>query len=100
MTNKEYNGWHNYETWCVNLSMDNDEGSQEYWLDHAKHALRHHGENAAWELAEVIKAQHEESQPQIDGVFADLMTAALSEVNWREIAEHLIDAAKEQVEAQ
>ena len=25
---KGYNGWTNYETWCVNLWLDNDEGTQ------------------------------------------------------------------------
>jgi hypothetical protein len=34
---------------------------------------------------------HEDSAPVIEGVFQDLLQAALSEVNWWEIAKHLID---------
>ena len=27
---ERYNGWTNYETWLVNLWMDNEQGSQEF----------------------------------------------------------------------
>jgi hypothetical protein len=27
----EYSGWHNYETWVVNLWMNNERGQQDYW---------------------------------------------------------------------
>jgi hypothetical protein len=36
MSDQEYNGWTNYETWLVNLWMDNDPGSQDYYRETAK----------------------------------------------------------------
>ena len=39
MTNKEYNGWYNYETWMVNLWMDNNQGSHEMWREIARESI-------------------------------------------------------------
>jgi hypothetical protein len=30
-TNEGYNGWTNYETWCVSLWIDNEEPSYRHW---------------------------------------------------------------------
>lgn len=108
MTTKNYNGWTNYETWVVSLWMDNDEGAQSYWRDEATSALADASrteseiltakEEAAQTLADRIKEQHEEAQPEVSGVFADLINAALSEVNWSEIAEKLVDDAADEAE--
>lgn len=104
MTNKEYNGWHNYETWVVNLWMDNDEGSQSYWQEQAEECVKVDGrEDAVTSLSDLIKDNHEEQWSEINqdraSVFSDLMGAALSEVNWREIAQHLVDEVAVEVEA-
>lgn len=32
---KGYNGWTNYETWCVSLWLDNDSGSYDHWRERA-----------------------------------------------------------------
>lgn len=99
-TDKTYNGWTNYETWVVNLWLNNDEGSQRYWGEQAEH-LKQSAENhdtAVQDLAEVMKGHFEESGHNIleiakatSSVWADLLGAALSEVNWREIAEHKLE---------
>lgn len=103
MEHKEYNGWTNYETWVVNLWMDNEEGSYNYWREQAKQAIEH-ATPSSWATAEeaatstlthVLKEQHEEALPELTGFAADLLNAAMSEVNWYEIAEHLIESAKE-----
>jgi len=102
MNYKEYNGWTNYETWVVNLWMDNEEGSYRYWREQAEEAWESaledrrypnqtQAESAKCQLADRLKAEHEESAPELEGVFADLLNAAMSEVNWYEIAEHMID---------
>lgn len=35
MKTNTYNGWTNYETWNVNLWMDNSEGAQSYYQEQA-----------------------------------------------------------------
>ena len=81
-----YNGWTNYETWCVKLWMDNEEGSYRYWLEKAEE-----DDVDASDLAEIIQCEHEEALPNLEGFAADLLNTALSEVNWVEIAESLIE---------
>jgi hypothetical protein len=116
MERKEYNGWTNYETWCVNLWMSNDEGSDGYYreiaqeiYDESEQEDRADGsplftreEVATRILSDRLKDEHEERQSEltgITGVFADLLSGALSEVDWYEIAEHYIeDVDKEEPE--
>lgn len=113
MTKKEYNGWTNYETWNIALWMDNDQGSQSYWAEQAAEAFEQaradstftKEETAALALMEQIKDNYESfAHDMLDNAnaqsswVADLLNAALSEVNWHEIAEHLIEAAKEEQE--
>ena len=33
MANTTYQGWTNYETWAVNLWLDNEEGVHDYWRE-------------------------------------------------------------------
>ncbi len=106
MTEKTYNGWTNYETWVVKLWMDNEEDSyrggcamaQEAW-DEAEATGDWTREQAAlFALEDRLKADYEEAKDIIldnakisSSVWADLLGAALSEVNWREIATAMLD---------
>ena len=101
MTHKDYNGWTNYETWNVKLWMDNDESTYRYWQEQTDETWKHARENQAWlgstrkesaaaQLADTLKSEHEENQPEVSGMYADLLGAVLSEVNWLEIAENLL----------
>jgi hypothetical protein len=112
MTHKEYNGWTNYETWLVKLWMDNDEGTQDYWREQAREALETAKdttiavtpsftvyERAVLSFSNELRDGHEnsvadmlENAKQSNGFMADLINAALSEVNWHEIATAVIDA--------
>ena len=100
-----YNGYTNYETWVVALHIDNTEGSQNYWHDRARWAVAHHDPNdqhmdARCELAEALKEAFDEiydEQKPDNGVLADMLRAALSEVNWHELAGHYVDAVTEEV---
>lgn len=91
MKKEDYNGWTNYETWNVKLWMDNDQGSYNYFNEIARES------EDLYSLSEQIKETFEENNPLNDSpasVYNDLMNAALSEVNWREIAESLKDDNK------
>lgn len=104
MERKEYNGWTNYETWLVKLWLDNDQGSAEYWMEEARDAMNAAvaNENSAEGLrdeargilAERIQSEHEHYVDELlprAGFASDLMNAALSEVNWEEIARHYVE---------
>lgn len=102
---KTYNGWRNYETWAVKLWIDNEEGSYNYWLERSREILLDprtsdiltEGQTARYDLADELKREHEENAPEVSGVFADLLNAALSEVDWSEIAESMLADAKEEL---
>lgn len=96
MSNTTYNGWTNYQTWVINLWLTNDSSSDEYLREQAHECLDLHDgdkDGAVQALANAIEAQHEELSPtgSIDGPFADLLNHALGMVDWREIAQHVID---------
>lgn len=92
----KYNGWTNYETWCVNLWLTNDEGSYNGWTEQAQTAFdgatdRGIGisrtEQAMIDLADCLKDEITEQAPELEAsMYSDLLNAALSEVNWYEIA--------------
>jgi hypothetical protein len=96
-----YNGWTNYETWNVALWLDNDQGVQEYWNERAEECYREseagelyrsqtRAEAAAGKLADMLKAEHEEAMPELQGWAADILNAAFSEIDFHEIAAHYL----------
>lgn len=94
----DYNGWTNYETWNVALWIDNDEGSQTFWHDEARRVLEHHEEinqMAIQDLAITLELAHEDNMPELGGTYEDLLRAALSGVDWREVAEHLLNSVED-----
>lgn len=93
-TDTRYNGWANYETWCVNLWLDNEQSTQEYIDEMAREILEEEDFNrddAIYELAQRIEEMHDESMPEVSGVYADLLGSAMRVVSWYEIAKHYID---------
>ena len=117
MPDTKYNGWTNYETWAVKLWLDNDQGSCEYWADAAQELYDKSNaggtvksftreENAAYDLSERLKEEIGEPDSDVvklpdNGLYLDLLNAALSEVNWHEIADaYITEVEKETVDAE
>ena len=97
----KYNGWHNYETWNVKLWLGNDEGLynlQREWAAQARSESDMeeiddpmHREPVGI-LADMVKALIEEGAPVLEAsMYSDLLNAAMSEVDWYEIAEHILE---------
>jgi hypothetical protein len=108
MNDKTYNGWTNYETWNVALWLDND-GSDTYWRERAEERVREseeerfftRAERAALDLADELKNEISENAPDLGAsMFSDLLSAALSEVNWLEIARHYVDEVETDIVAE
>lgn len=107
MRDETYNGWTNYETWLVNLWMDNEKGSQDFFREQAREIYDetdsyntglNKQEYARCRYADWLKHYHsEENRPDLPGMYGDLLGGALSAVNWDEIARHYIDAVLEEV---
>ena len=114
ISNETYNGWTNRETWLAILHIDNDQEAQSNWRVEAEeiwenaeadeHFTRY--ENAWLYLAEKLEEQFDFCVPSsIEGkgmyslLASDLLNTAIGQVEWREIAMHMIDAVKEESEA-
>lgn len=106
MSDQRYNGWTNYETWNWKLWIDNDAGSYHYWQGAAREALADAEPLYDWEdkraaavrdlavqLQEDCESQVEDWMPDQASAFADMLSGAIGRIEWREIAESLIDEA-------
>jgi len=82
---KTYNGWTNYETWNVALWLDNEPAIYNYVREIA-------GESAnEYDLAVRLQTLVEDMAPELDAsMFADLLGAALNNVEWSEIARNIL----------
>jgi hypothetical protein len=99
----EYDGWTNFETFAVNLWLDNqledDEGARPYWNSIAQscwNEVELHDDmtrESATEIAiaEILREHHLRNKPELAGVYEDLLSKALDNVNWREIARYYVD---------
>jgi hypothetical protein len=84
MTKKEYSGWTNYETWLANLWITNDEGIYNW----ARETI----EASETPVTDLECFVTDNMLPESEASFAqDLISAAMSEINWAEIVESLRD---------
>ena len=96
-----YNGWKNYETWNVALWIGNEQGSeresrqmaQDAWDNAVADRTFTREERAVLDLADSLETWIEEQNPLASdaSVWSDLLSAALSEVDWQEWAENLLE---------
>jgi hypothetical protein len=100
LSESRYNGWTNYETWNAKLWMDNDEGSYKDSRAMAREALEdaeQDEDEAAIKLSNTIKDWFLEAMPELPASFwSDILNAAFHEVDWREIADSLIEEVRDE----
>jgi hypothetical protein len=85
-----YNGWKNYETWCVSLWLDNDPNTHAELLELVQvDEDEEDREKELWLRAQMLEKWVEEMNPVSEAsLWSDLLSAALSEVDWAEIVEN------------
>lgn len=99
-----YQSWTNYETWAVALWIDNDEEGQArcramaratWGASEVHETYLTREESAKYAVADQIKDWIEGDIPEaVNGtLYGDLLGAAVSEVNWHEIANHYLTDA-------
>ena len=92
MTDKTYNGWTNYATWRVMLEIfDGPDMGVLFDLTLPVEQLRH-------VLQDYVEGHIHESGGGNGNLAVDYALAFISDVNWYEIAEHMIEDYKEEVE--
>ena len=89
MTNKTYNGWTNYATWRINLEIfDGIDPREMGW-----HKLKHDLEPILRDyVVEILESQ------VASGLALDYALAFIDDVNWYEIARHLIENYEDEEE--
>ena len=87
MDTQEHNGWTNYATWRVALEIFDGMDAAEYF-DMTQHGYEL-GQQLKYYAIEII-----ESNCNSSGLARDYALAFMDDVNWREIAEHMIDDAR------
>lgn len=88
---KSYNGWKNYETWCVNLWLTNNQHDYENVYAAAQDIDEDYD---VWDLSKYIKHMcsealhwHNERNSLKDAsMFTDLLQNAFDNVEWYDIA--------------
>ena len=87
MNDTSYNGWTNYATWRVNLEIFDGHDPEGFDFDQGAYRLGKDLREYAEQLIE---------DTSIEGLARDYALAFLLDVNWTEIAEHMIDAYAEE----
>jgi len=92
---EKYNGWTNYETWLIGMDLDGNYDRSVYYRvqDMIIDLRAEHGDNAralVGNLTDQLEAIYDERDHGCS-VFTDLITASLSRVNWRELAESQLE---------
>ena len=97
-----YNGWTNYATWRVNLEIIDGYARAFLSIDARDMWPREVRDDDAYSLSKQLEEYAEEvvsGYGQVEGLAMDYARAFLSEVNWYEIAEHLLNAIRDEVAA-
>ena len=88
-----YNGWTNYETWCLNIWIDNDQYLAERKAELIREVTLHYDDKQAYELSLLLESMVEELKEDAleVGLLSDLLGGAIGKINFFELAEHYLD---------
>jgi len=92
-SDNRHNGWTNYATWRVNLEIF-DERDTDYFCDEIRAGDTY---TLSKRLEEYAHAVISDFETHPEGLAMDYARAFLAEVNWYEIAEHMLEAAQADV---
>jgi hypothetical protein len=83
-----HNGWSNYATWRVNLEIFDGFNPRDHWQG---------AFDSVYDFAAALKDMAEEliCEQAPEGLARDYALAFISDVNWREIAAHMLEDAKQ-----
>jgi hypothetical protein len=97
--NTKYNGWTNYDTWLCNLWFDNFEFSEMLDMfdgcedkDDILRVIKNY-------IKDYVEEYVEESRENASGFINDLISSALGEIDYYDIAEHYVDDVAAELEA-
>jgi hypothetical protein len=81
-----YNGWKNYETWVYNLHLTNGGDVMRDYFEQLSSMN-------AYDLGQYLKHELDEqiSERDLPSLLCDLLMSASCEIDFREIAEHLLN---------
>lgn len=94
-----YNGWTNYATWRVNLEMFDQLELGDFWgfEDIGPEDVN---DDLLYDLSSALKEYAEEIiSEEGNGLAVSYALAFISDVNWREIAKHMLDECLSNQEA-
>jgi hypothetical protein len=102
-----YNGWRNYETWAVSMWLDGNytgeatalealdvvrAASDDYDASNVDKGIWTEDQARVYAVEAALKSYFVESLPDLGAsIEQDLLNAATSEINWRELAESRLD---------
>ena len=86
-----YYGELNYITWLVKVRFENEPELYYLLRDMAREAWRQDPEQAQAITSEALREYLQRNAPKLEGVYSDLMTAALAEVDYFSIAGYALE---------
>jgi hypothetical protein len=75
----------NHQTWNYFTWINNDKNVKDELIKQARRS-----NDSVTNLADAIEESMEDSKPELDGIYADLLDNAIQLINYREIAEKLL----------
>lgn len=104
MSDTTHQGYANYETFAVAVRIDNDQGLQATARGIADEVMSGGGEPTgdndpglvAMRVADRLQMWHEDSMPELDSPWSELLRAGWGAVDWLELADQYIAEVKEE----